>query len=60
MTENTRSTDDVARNQRHGEPPASGTTDEAKPVDEASPDTPAVPQSGAFRSGAPSGEVSPT
>lgn len=51
------STHPPAHNQRRGEEHAPG-TDAPEPAD--SPDTPPVPDVGAYRSGAPSGEVAPT
>ncbi|BEP16542.1 hypothetical protein acdb102_48530 [Acidothermaceae bacterium B102] len=48
-----------ASNQRAGEAPASGTSDEAVGVDDRNPDTPQLPASGAHRPSAPSGEVAP-
>ncbi len=46
-----------ASNQRGGEAPASGSSDEAAEVDDRNPDTPPLPATGAHRPSAPSGEV---
>jgi hypothetical protein len=61
MTEHAPSTgNSPAANQRAGEPPTPGTTDEAEPVDATNPATPPVPTTGAHRPSAPSGEVAPS
>ena len=61
MSEQTPSTgSSPAANQRAGEPPTPGTSDEAAPVDSTNPATPPLPATGAHRPSAPSGEVAPS
>ena len=60
MSDQSKRTADLpARNQRRGETPAPA-AENAPDAAQDTPDTPPVPEAGAFRSGAPDGEVAPT